>query len=109
MLMPENDDLVEFYQQIQSEVIERAGGSGGNSEDSDDAEFKENTFTQLVIEYLAEAGVVEDGDVCFYRTKVGNAYIKVSGYFLDDETRRLDLFTSLYHHTTTPETVTKEA
>jgi len=96
--MAEDDKLIEFHKQLQSEIIERAFGEPAPGHD-DEGEFKENVFTQLWIEYLADAGVIDEGVVCYYRRKVGSAFVKVNGYYVDDETRRLDLFTSMYRHT----------
>ena len=84
----------DFRRGILSDVIERAGGLDGSG---DLVDFKENAFTQLMIEYLADSGVVEDGQVCFIEKQlpvVGT--VRANGYYIAEEDGRVDFFYTLF-------------
>jgi hypothetical protein len=99
-----NDDLelARFAENLHQEVIISAEGNQINEEGGS---FREDAFTQLMIEYLTEAGELEDGHVCYHRAHG----IKVSGYNLQEEEGRLDLFISIYTQNSLPTTVRKDA
>ena len=63
-----------------------------------------DSFTQTVFEMLSEAGEFEDPLVCYHRARG----MEVSGYGVDEEEGRVDLFLSLHTNTTPPETVTRQ-
>jgi hypothetical protein len=94
--------LARFAENLQQEVISNAEG---NQTEEDGGAFREEAFTRLMIEYLTEAGELEDGHVC-YHTARG---IKVNGYNLQEEEGRLDLFISIYTQSPLPTTVRKDA
>lgn len=83
----------DFRRGVLSDVIERAGGLDGSGELID---FKENAFTQLMIEYLADSGVVEDGQVCFIEKQLPVGTVRANGYFIAEEDGRVDFFYTLY-------------
>lgn len=99
-----NDDLelTRFFENLQQEVIVNAEG---NQSEEESSSFREEAFTHLMIEYLTEAGELEDGHVC-YHTARG---IKVNGYNLQEEEGRLDLFISIYTQNPLPTTIRKDA
>lgn len=98
-----NDDLelVRFAENLHQEVIVSAEG---NQTEEEGGSFREEAFTRLMIEYLTEAGELEDGHVC-YHTARG---IKVNGYNIQEEEGRLDLFISIYTQNSSPTTVRKD-
>ena len=63
-----------------------------------------DSFTQTVFDMLSEAGEFEDPLVCYHRARG----MEVSGYGVDEEEGRVDLFLSLHTNTTPPETVTRQ-
>lgn len=85
-------EMAEFSRGLHAEVIERSRDSAGQ------ADFKENAFTQLVVGYLTDAGVAEDGQVCYFEKKLPPPYgtVKTNGYYIPEETDRIDLFYSHY-------------
>src|SRR5438128_1003965 len=92
----ENDhELNEFIHRIQQEVINIA-------EIESDLKLKPDAFTQYMIRELTDTGDLEDGTACSYRARG----IEVSGYYLDNE-GTLSLFTTIYKHSPSPETVSK--
>ena len=58
--------------------------------------FRENAFTEIVVEYLSEIGMVENGEVCYCETRVGRGIGKVSGFGFNDDEDTLEVFTSVF-------------
>lgn len=89
-------DINQFALDMQQEVLLRA--------DSEDEElFREDAFTELMIEYLCEAGELDDGTVCRHRGRG----VKISGYGLSMDEECLDLMVSHYSGVAPPENLTK--
>lgn len=78
--------LEEFAAQLREEVL--AAREVDGSED-----FAENAFVARFLEYLADAGEIDDAEVM--RCKQHG--LRVNGYGLDVETETLDLFIAVYH------------
>jgi hypothetical protein len=99
-----NDDLelARFVENLQQEVIVNAEG---DQTEEEGGSFREEAFTRIMIEYLTEAGELEDGHVCYHAARG----IKVNGYNLQEEEGRLDLFISIYTQNPLPTTVRKDA
>jgi hypothetical protein len=95
----------EFIQQIQSDVIERSHGGGDDNNSPSD--FKENIYTQLVSEYLIDFGALDEVTVCYCEQKTSNGYIKVNGFYFDEDEGRLDLITTIYGNGTDGENIGK--
>ncbi|WP_129671784.1 AIPR family protein [Candidatus Chloroploca sp. Khr17] len=98
-----NDDLelARFVENLHQEVIIDAEG---NQTEEEGSSFREEAFTRIMIEYLTEAGELEDGHVCYHSARG----IKVNGYNLQEEEGRLDLFISIYIQNPSPTTVRKD-
>ena len=99
-----NDDLelTRFVENLQQEVIINAEG---NQTEEEGGSFREEAFTRLMIEYLTEAGELEDGYVCYHSARS----IKINGYNIHEDEGRLDLFISIYTQNPSPTTVRKDA
>jgi hypothetical protein len=99
-----NDDLelTRFIENLHQEVITNSEGSNA---EGDEGSFREDEFTRLMIEYLIEAGELEDGHVCYHNARG----IKINGYNIQEDEGRLDLFISIYTQNGTPTTVRKDA
>lgn len=82
----------EFLVRLNADVRDRAMGAIEGGE----ADFKENVFTEIITEFLADNGVTEGAEVCHYEGRVGRGIGKVNGYFLGDDSDRLEIFTSLF-------------
>ena len=63
-----------------------------------------DSFTQTIFDMLSEAGEFEDPLVCYHRSRG----MEVSGYGIDEDEGRLDLFLSLHTNTASPETVPRQ-
>jgi AIPR protein len=98
----DESELSRFIENLHQQVIIN---SEGNNAEGDDGAFREEEFTSLMIEYLIEAGEIEDGQICYHSARG----IKVNGYNLQEEEGRLDLFISIYTQNPSPTTVRKDA
>ena len=63
-----------------------------------------DSFTQTVFEMLSDAGEFEDPLVCYHRARG----MEISGYGVDEDEGRVDLFLSIHTNATPPETVTRQ-
>jgi hypothetical protein len=89
-------ELDQFALDFQQEVLARA--------ENEDAEaFREDAFTELMIEYLCENGELDDGTVCRHK----GYGVKINGYGLSMDEACLDLMVSHYSGSVPPENLTK--
>lgn len=95
--MTTQNTLVEFAENLQQDVLALA-------ESEDNVQMLADSFTETVFDMMSEAGECEDSIVCYHRA----TGIEVSGYAVDEEEGRLDLFMSIHTNITPPETVTRQ-
>lgn len=106
--MPAERDVAEFGRRIQSEVVEKALGSASDLEpEATSPDFRENVFTELVIEVLAAAGVIEDAETCYYERQHTSGNVKVNGWGVHTDETCLDLFVAIFSGTEAIESITK--
>lgn len=84
-------ELLLFAERLISDVRDRATGGGPSGR----ADFRENAFTEIVVEHLFEIGMVENGEVCHFEARVGRGIGKVNGFGFNDDEDVLDVFTSV--------------
>lgn len=89
--------LTEFAIDLQQQVIARA-------EMEEAGTFREAAFTEIALEYLGDAGEVEDAQLCLHRA-LG---IQVSGWAISENEEDLVLFVTAHTDEVPPRTVTKE-
>jgi hypothetical protein len=90
-------ELLEFAREFHAETVSFARGElTAGSGNAQPAEFKENAFTERVMEIISEAGAINDGHTCYFRKEVGNRQLKVNGYSVSENEEQLDLVTSIY-------------
>ena len=77
--------LEEFAENFHQDII--AGRQDANVE-----VFSEGLFTDLMLEYLADAGEIDDREICSHQARG----IKVNGYAFFNDNEALDLFVSHY-------------
>ena len=84
-----------FLSELQAEVSHRASGGDGSSPD-----FRENVFTEYVMELLSEEiGIVEGPVAAHYQGEIGRGQARINGYALGDEEQEqdvIDLFVVVY-------------
>lgn len=94
--MGDTTKLFDFAENVRQDVYIKCEQEGAES-------FREEEFTQLVLEYLTDAGELNDGNICHHEARG----VKVNGYSLNDEHDTLDLFVSIYTQGVPPATVPK--
>lgn len=94
--MESSNGLVTFLNTLHQEVIRAAELDGNES-------LRSRSFTQLMIDDLTEAGVLEDAEPCYHRSRG----VEVSGYGFSDDGGTLDLLVTLYRQAESPDTVGK--
>ncbi|MBE3039647.1 MAG: AIPR family protein, partial [Chloroflexi bacterium] len=90
--MPDESPLIQFHQQLESEITESARDEAG----AGSGEFRENVLTDILAEELSASGVLESPVVCHYDGGRAAGSMKVNGYGVPEEDSRLDLFITLY-------------
>ena len=95
--MDENIELQQFSADLLQGVI-----ASSDAED-DEGLFREEIFTRTFIDYLCDAGELEDGEVCHHYSRG----IKVNGYNYEEVEGRLDLFVSIFNQKVPPVTISK--
>ncbi|WP_262299012.1 AIPR family protein [Microvirga sesbaniae] len=91
-------DLQQFIADFNGELLSRSTGSDGSGPD-----FKENVFTELMLEMLAEqVGIIENERTCYFEGTVDRGRCKINGYATSDEEDTLDLFVSIFLNATSP-------
>lgn len=91
-----DDDLQQFVRDLSGEIHARSGKAAG------DANSVEDTFADLMLEYLSDAGVVENATVAKFEGRIGRGIGKVNGYAMSDEEDSLDLFIAVFLDTAEP-------
>ncbi|OCQ42323.1 abortive phage infection protein [Aeromonas veronii] len=94
--MNDKEGLNSFCESLLQEVI--AGAS-----DVEEGGFKVDQFTQMVADYLIDAGEIEDINICFYKSRG----MQLNGYNVNQDEDCLDIFISVFNQQTPPVTVTK--
>jgi hypothetical protein len=88
--------LDEFAREIQQEVLSRCG-------DEETPQFREDMFTEVMMEHLKEANRTDDGEACYYRSRG----MKLNGLSFSNDGECLDLFVCSYRNQIPPENVPK--
>jgi len=94
--MVEDAGLQQFAETFLQEIISRSDIEVSEA-------FREDQFTQLMIEYLIEAGEIDDAEPCYHKARG----IKVNGYGISQDQDCLDLFISVFNQTVPPVTVNR--
>lgn len=89
-------NIQEFAEEFRQEVLSRC-----NEEES--GHFREDKFTEVMIEYLAQANEVDEGEVCYHKNNARGE--KLNGFSLSGDGECVDLFVSRYRGTVPPESV----
>ena len=87
----------EFSENLRQDVLALA-------ESEEQEMMLSDAFTQTMFDMLSEAGEFDDPLVCYHRARG----MEVSGYMVDEDESRVDLFLSIHMNSTPPETVTRQ-
>ncbi|MBN1195331.1 MAG: AIPR family protein [Methanomicrobiaceae archaeon] len=91
-----DSDFEQFAESFHQDII-------SYSRDADTESFTEDQFTELMLEYMADAGEIDDREKCSHQSRG----IKVNGYALSNDNENLDLFVSIYKGECPPTKVSK--
>jgi hypothetical protein len=89
-------DLEQFAEKFHQDVFAGSRDAGAEA-------FSEEQFTDLMLEYLADAGEIDDHEICSHQARG----IKVNGYAFFNNNEALDLFVSHYTDECPPVRVAK--
>ena len=95
--MTGQNSIPEFSENLRQDVLALA-------ETEDEGIMLADAFTQMAFEMLSEVGEFDDPLVCYHRSRG----MEVSGYLLDEDEGRLDVFLSIHTNAAPPETVTRQ-
>lgn len=95
--MSESTTLDTFATDLQQEIIATA-------DDGTEESFRTEAFARVVLDTLVEAGEIDDGEVCYYRS----TGMEVHGYAIDPAGEDVDLLVCVHTANVPPETVTKQ-
>ena len=95
--MTTQHSIEEFAENLRQDVLAQA-------ESVEQDMMLSDVFTQNVFDVMSEAGEFEDPLVCYHRARG----MEVSGYSVDEDEARIELFLSIHTNSTPPETVTRQ-
>ena len=71
-------NILDFAEEFRQEVLSR-------SDDEDSSHLREDKFTEVMIEYLAQANEVDEGEVCYHKHNAKGE--KLNGFNLSGAVR----------------------
>ena len=95
--MTSQNPLNRFAEELREDVLAFA-------ETRDQELMLADSFTQVAFDMLSEAGEFEDPLTCYHRARG----IEISGYGVDEDEGRLDLFLTIHTNAAPPTTVTRQ-
>lgn len=90
--------LQEFLHEMQA-LVRAQMGEGGSP-------FEETVFSEIVMKHMSDAGMTFEPVSCYYKGKVGNGMLRLSGYAVSEDGDQVDLFVSLYEGATSVSSIT---
>ncbi|WP_237570093.1 AIPR family protein [Mycolicibacterium lacusdiani] len=91
------NDIDQFAEDLRQEVLSESLLEGAEM-------LRVETFTARIIQELTEIGELDDGQVAYFQDRG----MRVGGYSLADEDRRLDLILPIYTQSVPPQTVPRD-
>ncbi len=101
--MTHDRELLDFYAKMTSEIRDRA--LGGDTKTP--ADFKENVFTEWLLEFFEENGITNNSSVVYYEGQALGGGVKINAYGLSEDGDRVDLFVVAYMEEEVPVTLGK--
>ena len=84
------NDIDKYYQSLQQEII-------ALQESDDEGGSREQLFTRIVVDMLADAGETENTTIAYDEKDLGKkGQHKINGYAVSDNYETVDLFISIY-------------
>ena len=95
--MTQQLSVADFAENLRQDVLALA-------ESEEQSVMLSDLFTQTIFDMLSEAGEFDDPVVCYHRARG----MEASGYALDEDEGRVDLFLSIHTNSSPPETVNRQ-
>ena len=89
-MMELEEFLLQTRREVKEAIADRLSAPGG------EYPYEEKTFTEIVMEHMADIGMTFEPEACHYERTIGNARLRLSGYAVSEDADELDLFVSLY-------------
>ena len=83
-----DDDVIAFRTGLLADIQESRGGNAVALPD-----FSENIFTEKCTEFLSEAALTENPEICHFERSFGNRTARANGYAVSDDEATVDIFT----------------
>lgn len=96
--MNEEIDLAEYARELAARVTEKAVEFSDEGSDVSTTAFREDAFTEVVLELLEDMGQVPSMELCYFDQRIGRYAAKVNGWSVDEENGQVDLVTTLYRN-----------
>lgn len=96
--MNEELALAEYSRELAARVTEKALEFSDEGSDVSTTAFREDAFTEVVIELLEDMGQVPGIEFCYFDQRIGRYAAKVNGWSVDEEAGQVDLVTTLYRN-----------
>jgi hypothetical protein len=105
--MSEQDRFAEFLNTLRARVNDRCLGTAEESAGVLPAGFREQVFTEVMLETLEDLGQIAGAELCFFERRIGTANGKVNAWYFDEQNASVDLFATMYRGLGNPASVTK--
>jgi len=105
--MTEQDRFTEFLNTLRARVNDRCLGTPDDSVSAVPAGFREEAFTEVMLETLEDLGQISGAELCYFERRMGAAIGKVNAWYFDEQNASVDLFATMYRGLGEPTSVTK--
>ena len=105
--MTEQDRFAEFLHTLRARVNDRCLGASDDSISAVSAGYREEAFTEVMLETLEDLGQIAGAELCFFERRMGTANGKVNAWYFDEQNGSIDLFATMYRGLGDPANVTK--
>ena len=87
----ENKELSAFLEQLRARVSDKCSEvTGEPGQEAMTAAFREEGFTQVVLEILEDLGQISGAQPCFFKKSVGRRKVRVNGWNFEEDEAQLD-------------------
>jgi hypothetical protein len=103
--MIENQELAEYAGLLASRVTDRALAFQGEDSDVSAIAFREEAFTEVVVEFLEDLGQLPGMEICYFDQRIGRYAAKLNCWSVDEDAGEVDLVTTIFQGGANPESV----
>ncbi len=89
-------DINQFAEEFRQEVLSQC-------DEDESAHFREDKFTEVMIDYLKQANEIDDGESCYHKHDTRGE--KLNGFSVSGDGEYLDLFVCCYNGVVPPPTI----